>query len=232
MKLRAVCLPLIVTLLVAATARGQGTTIQLPTFRYTTVTTTVSVPDQGSAYLGGIKRASESSVSRGVPILGKMPFANRLFTNRGIGREVGASHMHVTATIIDHNEMDEMILGRAAAMRPGVAAVSETDRRAAYLSRNVARNRLEAAEEAVARRAPSVEEIRQRNEAAQQERDSEAQFFYAKGRKAQAAGKNTLAKTYYQMAARRATGPFKTVVLARLDAVTLGGTSKLAAKNE
>jgi type II secretory pathway component GspD/PulD (secretin) len=78
----------------------QNTTIQLPTFNVTTVSTTVTVPDGGTALLGGIGRARESSVTRGVPMLSKVPGMNRLFTNRGIGREVGAMNMSVTPRII------------------------------------------------------------------------------------------------------------------------------------
>ena len=49
--------------------RPQGTTVQLPTFSFTTVTTTVSVPDGGTVLLGGIKRLSEGRNEVGVPIL-------------------------------------------------------------------------------------------------------------------------------------------------------------------
>ncbi|MFP6648886.1 MAG: hypothetical protein VB817_05470, partial [Pirellulaceae bacterium] len=47
----------------------EGTTIQLPTFNFTTVSTTVSVPDGGTVLLGGIKRLSEGRTERGVPML-------------------------------------------------------------------------------------------------------------------------------------------------------------------
>ena len=41
------------------TTTTQGTTLQLPTFAYVSVSTTVSVPDGGTVLLGGIKRLSE-----------------------------------------------------------------------------------------------------------------------------------------------------------------------------
>ncbi|MFP6659709.1 MAG: hypothetical protein VB853_16105, partial [Pirellulales bacterium] len=45
------------TVILAAPAAAQlNTTIQLPSFGYTTVATTVSVPDRGSVQLGGINR--------------------------------------------------------------------------------------------------------------------------------------------------------------------------------
>ena len=62
-----------------------GTTVQLPTFSFTTVSTTVSVPDGGTVLLGGIKRLSEGRNEVGVPLLSKLPYVNRLFRNVGIG---------------------------------------------------------------------------------------------------------------------------------------------------
>ncbi len=49
--------------------RTHGMTVQLPTFSFVTVTTTVSVPDGGTVLLGGIKRLSEGRNEFGVPIL-------------------------------------------------------------------------------------------------------------------------------------------------------------------
>lgn len=82
----------------------EGTTVQLPTFIYTTVSTTVSVPDGGTVLLGGIKRMSEGRSERGVPMLSKMPYINRLFKNVGIGRESQSLMMMVTPRIIIQEE--------------------------------------------------------------------------------------------------------------------------------
>ena len=71
----------------ASTVTRQGTTVQLPSFSFVTVTTTVSVPDGGTVLLGGIKRLQEGRTERGVPMLSKLPYINRLFKNVGIGRE-------------------------------------------------------------------------------------------------------------------------------------------------
>jgi general secretion pathway protein D len=86
------------------TETTQGTTVQLPTFIYTTVSTTVSVPDGGTVLLGGIKRLSEGRSERGVPMLSKMPYINRLFKNVGIGRETQSLMMMVTPRIIIQEE--------------------------------------------------------------------------------------------------------------------------------
>lgn len=87
-----------------------GTTVQLPTFSFVTVTTTVSVPDGGTILLGGIKRLSEGRNEFGVPILSKVPYINRLFKNVGIGRETQSLMMMVTPRIIIQEE-EEALLG-------------------------------------------------------------------------------------------------------------------------
>jgi len=86
-----------------------GTTVQLPTFAFTSVTTTVSVPDGGTVLLGGIKRLREGRVERGVPILSKVPWVNRLFKNVGIGREAQSLMMMVTPRIIIQEEEEERL---------------------------------------------------------------------------------------------------------------------------
>ncbi len=110
-------LPLAVLLVcgVAATAAAQpATTVQQPTFNFNTVNTTVTAPDGGTVLLGGIKRLSEGSTERGVPLLGKVPGLNRLFRNRGIGREVSNSSYTVTPRIIILEEEEERQVGNPA----------------------------------------------------------------------------------------------------------------------
>jgi general secretion pathway protein D len=82
----------------------EGTTVQLPTFNFTTVSTTVSVPDGGTVLLGGIKRLSEGRTERGVPMLAQLPYISRLFKNVGIGRETQSLMMMVTPRIIIQEE--------------------------------------------------------------------------------------------------------------------------------
>jgi general secretion pathway protein D len=86
-----------------------GTTVQLPTFSFVTVTTTVSVPDGGTVLLGGIKRLSEGRNEFGVPMLNKLPYINRLFKNVGIGRETQSLMMTVTPRIIIQEEEEEAL---------------------------------------------------------------------------------------------------------------------------
>jgi general secretion pathway protein D len=86
-----------------------GTTVQLPTFAFTTVTTTVSVPDGGTVLLGGIKRLREGRTEFGVPILNKVPYISRLFKNVGIGREAQSLMMMVTPRIIIQEEEEQKL---------------------------------------------------------------------------------------------------------------------------
>ncbi len=209
----------------------QNTTVQLPTFNLTTASTTVTVPDRGTALLGGIDRMREGSVTRGVPMLSKVPGVNRLFTNRGIGREVGSMNMSVTPRIIIMEEEElrqtgfsyDMLSsasgvgsGRFASAHGGAVPqsstiVSPTDPRATevarnadFLTRNVARNQ-QPLERPVGTdpRLPSLAEIRQQNERAAAQRSVEAADYLAQGQRAEAEGKTGVAKIYYQMALRR-----------------------------
>ena len=92
-----------------STTTKQGTTVQLPTFAFVTVTTTVSVPDGGTVLLGGIKRLSEGRSEFGVPILAQIPYINRLFKNVGIGRNTSSLMMMVTPRIIIQEEEEERL---------------------------------------------------------------------------------------------------------------------------
>lgn len=93
--------------------QSNGTTIQLPEFLFTTVTTTVSVPDGGTVLLGGIKRLREGRNEFGVPILSKIPYVNRLFKNVGLGRTTDSLMLMVTPRIIIQEEEEEKLLGTA-----------------------------------------------------------------------------------------------------------------------
>ena len=91
----------------------EGTTVQLPTLTFTTVTTTVSVPDGGTVLLGGIKTLSEGRSERGVPFLSNIPYINRLFKNAGIGRNTSSAMLMVTPRIIIQEEEEELQVGSA-----------------------------------------------------------------------------------------------------------------------
>lgn len=186
--------------------------VQLPTFRFSTVQTTVSVPDRGAMHLGGVGRASTASHSRGVPLLGKAPGVGR---NRGIARSTSGSSISVHATIIDHAELDRQVLAEAARRRRagGSRMVNRSgQRRAEFLSRNVGRSAagLSTPESrSIVEKTPGIEELRRRSEAAQTKRELQAVAFYHKGRAALANEKRGAARVYFNMAARRASGELK-----------------------
>jgi hypothetical protein len=229
--------------------QAQTQTVQLPTFNFSTVSTTVTVPDGGTALLGGINRARESSVTRGLPMLSKIPGVNRLFTNRGIGRDVGAMNMTVTPRIIilEEEELrqtgfsyDSMAqVGGAGigafsssfggAVATPVAAVDpaerEAARKAAFLNQHAGRPMSDGMERDLAvpsgvdERLPSLAEIRRQNEQAALQRNAEAQQYFAQGQRAQSEGKAGVAKIYYQMALRRADATLTDEIMACLSAL-------------
>ena len=89
----------------------EGSTLQLPVFGFTTVSTTVAVPDGGTVLMGGIKRLREGRNERGLPILHNIPYINRLFKNVGIGRETQSLMMMVTPRIIIQEEEELLQTG-------------------------------------------------------------------------------------------------------------------------
>jgi type II secretory pathway component GspD/PulD (secretin) len=84
-------------------------TIQLPQYNFTTVNTTVTVPDGGTVLLGGVKRLNEQRTEYGVPVLSKTPLLNRLFRNIGIGRQTSSLMLMVTPRIIILEEEEERL---------------------------------------------------------------------------------------------------------------------------
>jgi hypothetical protein len=84
-----------------------ATTVQLPTFNFFTISTTVMVPDRGGTYLGGVGRAGSASGQNGAFGLG----------NRSGGSTVGGSGMSVGVQIHDLAAMDKALLDEARAAR-------------------------------------------------------------------------------------------------------------------
>src|SRR4029079_15189739 len=86
--------------------RANAQTVQLPTFHFFTLNTSVLVPDGGDAFLGGVNRGTSGRNERGIPGLPGRPF-----TNTGIGGSTVASGVSVSAQIHDLDAMDRAILG-------------------------------------------------------------------------------------------------------------------------
>lgn len=218
--------PCLVSML-AACSTCHGQTVQLPTFRQFTVSTTVTVPDRGGAYLGGVHRASSASTSRGVPLPG------RLARDGGITRTTSSSTTSVHATIIDHAELDRQVLAEAARQRTanGTYVDADADRRADFLSRHVGRSpaRLVGTEPVSAtKKMASLEELRRRNAAARDARQSEAAAYLEKAHAAWTSGKTGAAKVYFKMAERRAEGDLKLQIQGFLTELSAASRSSLA----
>lgn len=71
--------------------------VQLPSFQTFFYSGSVLVPDGGAAYLGGVPRSSS--------------FSSRQGLNRATGQSLSHPHVAVQATIIDHQQIDEQLLG-------------------------------------------------------------------------------------------------------------------------
>ncbi|HAY82372.1 MAG TPA: hypothetical protein DCY79_21400 [Planctomycetaceae bacterium] len=197
--------------------------VQLPTFQVFSVDTSVLVPDRGQAYLGGVKRARSGSTTRGIPGLSGLPYANRLTKNRGIGLERSATGAYVTATIIDNAELDRQV--RARATRPAALPVHQVlvQQRADFLAKHLARPAADTdrhrTHNALANppdAAEALAQIRKQNALAHSQRQAKAHRYIAKGKAAEKAGKRSLARTYYKMAAKDADEDIRRQLIARI----------------
>jgi len=84
-----------------------STPVELPTSTVTSISTGVTIPDQGTLLLGGQRVGSEIEVETGVPILSKIPIINRFFTNRIETREDQTLIVLLKPTIIIQREEEE-----------------------------------------------------------------------------------------------------------------------------
>ncbi len=189
---------------VAALGQNLPASVQLPTLQVFTVDTTVSVPDRGGMWLGGMGHRRE-----GRNEFGPRPFASR----PGLGVETGASGVFVSATIMDFEELDRQVLARASAESlPLAATLADQEQR------RVQRAIMRAAEQRSSGPA-SLAEIRQQQADAMDDARREGEDLLEQALVAQADGKLGAAKIYYQMAARRLTGDVRQEALRRLAAL-------------
>ena len=179
------------------------TTVQLPTFSFFTVNTTVSVPDRGGTYLGGLLRGRDSSTTRGLA-----PFPG--LANRGIGSERSAGGMSVRAWIHDFRKLDDALLAEAAAKRRETDPVSL---KGAALAESL--ETPPAGNPAADAPLLSVADIRRQNEQQDAAQREEAMAFFTKAEEYRTAGKIGLAKLNYQRAAARNSGKVKEAALVR-----------------
>jgi type II secretory pathway component GspD/PulD (secretin) len=83
--------------------------VELPQLRVSTVNTTVSVPDKGTVLLGGQRQVDEVEVETGVPVLSKIPFLNRFFTNRVTAKEEQTLLILIRPEIIIQQENEDLL---------------------------------------------------------------------------------------------------------------------------
>ena len=86
-------------------------TLQLPIFENNTIQTHVYVPDGGTLLLGGQKVTGEVEKEVGVPVLSKIPFIKRLFTNKALTKDSSTLLILIKPTIILQNEEEELRFG-------------------------------------------------------------------------------------------------------------------------
>ncbi len=84
---------------------GEGV-VQQPELSVTFLETTVSVPDGATLLLGGQTLTGELSREEGVPVLSKIPFLKRLFTNRTMSRDDVVLLILVKPTIVIEREQE------------------------------------------------------------------------------------------------------------------------------
>jgi hypothetical protein len=202
---------LLVVALGTSSAAGQ-TTVQLPSVHVFATDSSVLVPDQGTVVLGGV-----NSAASGRSQFGGLP------NNRSLGTQRSASGVTVSAKIHDMEAYDRALLAEAANRRQAVTtgSLATTAPRSASGPSGDA-PRASVAEIEAARQAEPVDPAR------------EAQAYFAKAEQARVEGKPRLARVYYQMASRRASGPLKQRALAGAAAVgaelASAGDAKTAAR--
>ena len=69
----------------------------------------MSVPDKGTVLLGGQRLVDEVEVETGVPVLSKIPFVNRFFTNRVTSKSEETLLILIRPEIIIPQENEDLL---------------------------------------------------------------------------------------------------------------------------
>ena len=85
--------------------------LQQPALNTRELETTVNVADGATVVLGGWRVLSESRTEMDPPVLSKVPYLDRLFTNQAYGREAQNVVLLVTPRIIIDEEEEQVFLG-------------------------------------------------------------------------------------------------------------------------
>jgi hypothetical protein len=178
------------------------------------VGTTVVVPDRGAAYIGGVHRSAYGSISRGTPILGRVPGLGPLFRSRATSAIHSSSTVSVSATIIDLQELDQAVLAAAANRRsPPDVLDPDRERRAAKLTAHIRRS-------AAADGRPIASVADERNSAVRSvSSDDEVRAGFELAKRAEAAGNLGAARCQYRRLVRTAPEPWKQIAARMLSAL-------------
>ncbi|MBL8828841.1 MAG: hypothetical protein JNM18_17815 [Planctomycetaceae bacterium] len=184
-----------------------ATTVQLPTFSFFTTSTSVLVPDRGATVLGGNRTNSTGSNFYSQPYLGPV----RPSATNGV-----ASQTQVHVQIHDLREMDEALLRQA---------TGNSGSRAGLLPSPVTSS-------ADLPPAGSVADAARARVAEAQAAEREARKFYEQGLAAEANGRPSLARAYYQMAVAKAGDPFKSEIKRRMAALPEVNVPRVARQSQ
>ncbi len=172
---------------VAPTFGQEATVVQLPTFSFFTVSTSVSVPDSGRGFLGGIRRSSTGSTAFSPPRLIAHP--------RELDRLTALADARATIhpPMLDDTQDDLVRIHerRAAAVR--AARHSTADRPQG-----------------------SVAEARRLRQAETMAQAAEAESFYNQAQEMERLGKLLAARAFYRSAASKGEGRIRRLALERL----------------
>jgi len=92
-----------------------GTFVSPTGFPVVSLNTTVSVPDGGTAVVGGYSSLAEGRHEYGPPGLSNIPYGSRLFKNIGYGRQVRSVRVLLGVRVISLREEDERLLSQGPA---------------------------------------------------------------------------------------------------------------------
>jgi len=172
------------------------------------------------------------------------------FGNRAIGSERSATGASVSVYIHDFEAMDEYLLSQPISGEKGdrsnlpgrpegcfaqIGPVPFFPARPALPASagDIWRRRLDtAARGSTGPMSKSLAELRAEHQRDQQARQAEAAQWLQRGRQAESAGKPNVARVYYQMAARRATGELKEEIAACLDALDESSKTARVARSQ
>ncbi len=179
----------------SARAQQTGVTVQLPTFSYFSVNTSVLVPDSGAGIAAAMRRAEAERIA----------FGDKQDSSKVSGANIGGVTIHPTI----HDRNSEPGLALQSAPKQGLG--------------NSFSQRLKDAQKSSAGRAElGVAEIERNLSQADEQLQEEAHQLLKRGLAAESKGRLGVAAIYYRQAATRADGDLKAAALERLKVVNSG----------